>query len=78
LSRYLEFISAIEDDRTGTDKLNRISRPVEENDRAYRGFNFFDPEDEELFEALSSGEFNISGFQNKDVRRRVEGKNTPV
>jgi hypothetical protein len=49
---------------------------VEENDRAYRGFNFFDPEDEELFEALSSGEFNISGFQNKDLRRRVEGKNT--
>ena len=23
-----------------------------------------------------SGEFNISGFQNKDLRRRVEGKNT--
>jgi hypothetical protein len=24
-------------------------------------------EDEELFEALSSGEFNISGFQNNDL-----------
>ena len=74
--RYLEFISAIEDDRVGTDKLNKISQPMEENDRAYRGFNFFDPEDEELFEVLGSGEFNISGFQNKDLRRRVEGKNT--
>jgi len=74
--RYLEFISAIEEDRVGTDKLHKIPQSVEENDRAYRGFNFFDPEDEELFEALGSGEFNISGFQNKDLRRRVEGKNT--
>src|SRR5207302_1158612 len=74
--RYLEFISAIEDDKAGTGKLNKISQPVEENDRSYRGFNFFDPEDEDLFEALGSGEFNISGFQNKDLRRRVEGKNT--
>ena len=74
--RYLEFISTIEDDRAGTDKLNKISRPAAENDRSYRGFNFFDAEDEELFESLGSGEFNISGFQNKDLRRRVKGKNT--
>jgi hypothetical protein len=74
--RYLEFISAIEDHRADTDKLNRISRSTEENDRSYRGFNFFDPEDEALFESLGSGAFNISGFQNKDLRRRVKGKNT--
>jgi hypothetical protein len=74
--RYLEFISTIEDDKAGTDKLNRISRPVEHNDRSYRGFNFFDPEDEQLLEALGSGEFNISGFQNKDLRRHVKDKNT--
>jgi hypothetical protein len=76
--RYLEFISAIEDDKAGTDKLNKISQPAEEKDRSYRGFNFFDPEDEDLFEALGpgSGEFNISGFQNKDLRGRIKGKNT--
>ena len=74
--RYLEFISSLEDDRVGADKLTKISRPVEENDRSYRGFNFFDPEDEELFESLGSGEFNISGFQNKDLRRLLKGKNT--
>jgi hypothetical protein len=74
--RYLEFISTIEDDQAGTDKLNKISQPAEENDRSYRGFNFFDPEDEALFEALGAGEFNISGFQNKDLRRRVKAKNT--
>jgi hypothetical protein len=47
--RYLQFISTIEDDKAGTDKLNKISPPVKENDRRYRGFNFFDPDDEELF-----------------------------
>jgi len=74
--RYLEFISTIEDDKAGTDKLHKISQPVEENDRSYRGFNFFHPEDEELFQSLGSGQFNISGFQNKDLRRRIPGKNT--
>jgi hypothetical protein len=74
--RYLEFISAIEDDKAGTDKLNKISQPVQKNDRAYRGFNFFDPDDEQLFRSLASGEFNISGFQNKDLRRRTNGKNS--
>jgi len=74
--RYLEFISTIEDDRGGTDKLHKIVQPVQENDRSHRGFNFFHPEDEELFEALGRGEFNISGFQNRDLRRRVKGKNT--
>jgi hypothetical protein len=74
--RYLEFISSIEDDRAGTDKLNKISRPIEDKDRSYRGFNFFDPDDEALFESLASGQFNISGFQNKDLRRRIRGKTT--
>src|SRR3989454_6604798 len=61
--RYLEFISTIEDDKAGTDKLNKISQPAEENDRNYRGFNFFDPQDEKLFESLGRGEFSISGFR---------------
>jgi hypothetical protein len=74
--RYLEFISSIEDDRVGQDKLRKISRPVEKHDRSYRGFNFFDPQDQELFQSLGSGEFNISGFQNKDLRRRLKGKNS--
>ena len=74
--RYLEFISTIADNTGGTDKLNKISQPTQVNDRSYRGFNFFDREDEALFQSLGSGEFNISGFQNKDLRRRVKGKTT--
>ena len=74
--RYWEFISAIEDDRAGTDKLNKVSQPVQQKDRRYRGFNFFNPDDEELFHSLASGEFNISGFQNKDLRRRLRDRNS--
>ena len=72
--RYLEFLSAIEDDSTGSDKLNKISRAVEENGRSYRGFNFFDDNDQELFQSLIRGEFNISGFQSKQLRYRLQGK----
>jgi len=72
--RYLEFISTLEDDRTGTDKLNQVSQPVQENERRYRGFNFFDPDDEKLFHSLGRGEFHISGFQNKDLRGRLSDR----
>jgi hypothetical protein len=70
--RDLAFISAIQDDKAG--KLNRISQPVRENDRTYRGLNFFDADDEQLFRSLASREF--SGFQNKDLRRCTNGKNS--
>ena len=72
--RYLEFLSALQDDTAGTDKLNKISRAVEENSRSYRGFILFDDEDQKLFESLLRGEFNISGFQSRNLRPRLKGK----
>jgi hypothetical protein len=68
--RYREFLSAIDDPRNGIDRLNRITRPVHEEARSYRGFNFFDPQDEALLLALARGEFTISGVQNKALRDR--------
>ena len=72
--RYLEFISVIEDDTAGIDKLTRLSQSVEQSGRKYRGFNFFDDEDQELFETLLRGEFNITGLQAKNLRARLTGK----
>jgi len=72
--RYLEFLSAIDDDTAGTGKLNRIARAVDENGRTYRVFNFFDDDDQELFQALLRGEFNISGFHSTSLRRRLQDK----
>lgn len=73
--RYIEFISAIEDPSGSIKDLNKISRPVRENDRSYRGFNLFDGDDLELFCAIIHGEFNISGFSNKSLRKVIKDKN---
>jgi len=74
--RYLEFLAAIADDTAGTDQLRKIAQPAEENGRSYGGFNFFDDEDQELFEVLARGEFNISGFQSKSLRQRLPSKSS--
>jgi len=72
--RYLEFVSAIEDPTVGMKNLDKISKPVEEGTRTYRGFNLFDGEDQVLFEALVRGEFMIQGVQNRLLRRVLTGK----
>jgi hypothetical protein len=74
--RYLEFLSAIDDPSNGMDKLNKITATVHEEARSYRGFNFFDPDDEALFVALARGEFTISGVQNKALRKRFPQYNS--
>lgn len=72
--RYLEFISAIDDPSQGIRHLNKVSRTMRENQRAYRGFNFFDHDDQALFETILRGEFNISGFQKKHLQRYMPQK----
>ncbi|MHB1421142.1 MAG: MarR family transcriptional regulator [Bacillota bacterium] len=69
--RYLEFISTFDDPSDGIKKLAKISDSVKEDDRSYKGFNFFSQADQKLFEVLARGEFNIRGFQNKMVRKFI-------
>lgn len=69
--RYIAFISELDDNTTGTDRLNKISKTVIEDEHTYKGFNLFDDDDQNLFEIIASGEFNISGFQNKTLRRKM-------
>ncbi|HUU41747.1 MAG TPA: hypothetical protein VMW42_12480 [Desulfatiglandales bacterium] len=75
--RYLQFISAIEDVSAGTNNLDEITKTVIENHRSYKGFNFFNQDDHMLFETLTRGEFNISGFKNKDLRQILVDKTSP-
>jgi hypothetical protein len=74
--RYLEFLSAIEDPRAGRNKLDKLSQPVEQEGRRYSGFNLFDPDDENLLCAIVRGEFNISGLQNKTLRRHLSERSS--
>jgi hypothetical protein len=69
--RYSEFLSTLEDPRSRRDKLDKLSRTVEQEGRRYPGFNLFDPNDEALLCAIVRGEFNISGLQNKTLRRHL-------
>jgi hypothetical protein len=74
--RYLEFLSTLTDPRAGRDKLDKLSRTIQQEDRSYPGFNLFDPGDDTLFRAMVRGEFNISGLQNKTLRRHLPDKNS--
>jgi pyoverdine/dityrosine biosynthesis protein Dit1 len=60
--RYLEFVSAIEDPTVGIKNLEKISEPMSDGQRTYRGFNLFRGEDLKLFEGIVRGEFHIRGF----------------
>jgi hypothetical protein len=75
-SRYLQFISAIDDVSPGIKKLTKLSERVVKSNRSYKGFNYFTNEDQRLFEILLRGEFNISGFQNKQIRQYLLGKSS--
>jgi hypothetical protein len=74
--RYLEFLSTVEDPRSGRDKLDRLSRTVRQDDRSYPGFHLFDPEHDNLLRSIARGEFNSNGLQNKTLRRYLTGKNS--
>lgn len=72
--RYLEFLSGLNDSSDGARRLRQVTQTVVEQDRSYKGLNFFAPEDEALLETLARGEFGIRGFQSKDLRRRLPDK----
>lgn len=74
--RYLEFISTIEERKVGTKRLRKVTQRVEENNRGYKGLNFFDENDTKTIHILTRGDFNISGFRNKDLRKYLSQKSS--
>jgi len=59
-----------------TKNLDKISRPVHEDDRSYRGFNLFHGDDLTLFESIIEGGFNISGFTSKNICKMLVHKSS--
>jgi hypothetical protein len=74
--RYIEYLAAIDDPTNDTKRLDKVSKPVRDDQRSYRGFNLFDADDLNLFRILLRGEFMISGIKNADIRKRLPGKST--
>ena len=74
--RYLEFISAFDNKEPGRKRLNKVTKSKQENNRNYKGFNLFCDADLSLLLTVLRGEYNISGFRNKDIRMRLPKLNT--
>ena len=72
--RYLEAISTISAETPLSSVTDKLCRAVELNGRRHRGLRPFDPEEVRLLEAVSRGEFLISGFRNRDVRVALYGQ----
>ena len=73
-NRYLEFISSFDDPTDGLKKLNRVTATVTENDKNYRGFNFFSKDDEKVLLTVADGKFNLKGITNKALRSLLPEK----
>jgi len=71
--RFLNFLADIIDPTVGIKKLEKVSETVAQKNRLFKGFNFFNQEDLNILQALISGEFTISGFQNKNIRKKLKG-----
>lgn len=69
--RYIEFISAIDNKDAGRKRLEKVSQSKKENDRNYKGFNFFNQTDLSIMLSVLKGQFNISGFRNADIRKLI-------
>jgi len=67
--RYLEFISAFDNKEVGRKRLEEVTSSKSENNRNYKGFNFFSVEDLLVLTAIVRGEFNINGFRNKNMQK---------
>ena len=67
--RYLEFISAFNNKEVGRERLEKITSSKSENNRNYKGFNFFNADDLTILMAIVRGEFNINGFRNKNMQK---------
>jgi len=74
--RYLKFVSAIETPEVGVQKLQLLAETQADEHHRYKGFNLLAEEDTSLLRLLLHGEFAISGFANKDLRRRLQDKNS--
>jgi len=67
--RYLDFIAAFDNKQVGRKRLERVTESKTENNRNYKGFNFFNKNDLTILLAILHGEFNISGFRNKNIKK---------
>jgi hypothetical protein len=68
---YLNALSATGDTTPCSQIFDTVSRPVTDRGRRVRALRLADPNDIALLEAIARGEFAISGFRNRDIRKQL-------
>jgi hypothetical protein len=69
--RYLDFLSSLDNPQQGIVALDKVSRPVRENGRGYKGFNFFSADDLQALQAVIAGQYVIRGFRSRDLIKQL-------
>jgi hypothetical protein len=67
--RYLDALSAVHDTTPCSQLFDSVARPVIDGSRRFRALRIGDPDDLALLEAISRGEFALTGVRNRDIRR---------
>ncbi len=75
-NRYLKYITGFDAPISGKKRLDKVSKPIKVNNRSYKGFNFFNKDDEQLLKSIANGKFLIHGFRNKDLRKELLNKSS--
>ncbi len=66
--RYIEALPEINTDEVPISEIEKISSSVEVNNQKYSGFNVLNKDTLKLLSTISSGEYLINGFSNKNIR----------
>jgi hypothetical protein len=74
--RYLAFMACLDNPDAAQKALAKMAAPAKVNGRSYRGFDLFLDPDYRLFLTLARGEWSISGFRARDLRRHIPGLTT--
>lgn len=70
-SRYLEFLSSLNDHSDGRRALQQLTEPKTDHGIQVRGFNFFDATEQDLLLAIQRPEFNIHGLRRSDLKKHL-------
>jgi hypothetical protein len=74
--RYLDFLSTLVDPTPGVKAMEKVTSPVKEEERSWRGFNIFSRDDWSVFIAIARGEFKLAGFDNRRLRGTLDNKSS--
>jgi hypothetical protein len=76
--RYLEALATVEDRTPCSEVFDAVAKPVLDGRRRSRALRIGDPADVALLAAVSRGEFAVSGFRNRDLRRILHPKSAKL